>query len=290
MECPTGEFPIIPDPSVAIAVADEPDHHGALRRDGAGSRRAGLGRHHVMRNAPHAATGGVGFDDELVIRHLMERPAVVAERFGDPTQLVVARPGDRRPEVFGIVRHHQLTVFDKQRSEAVAVSQVDSCRVGGGQRSEREFIIQPLVRILIAADHSTPSRVVIAVPFSPIRSANAHISSLTLSRSSMIDVDTINRSAPNETASATVSSDVVGRYPLNEISMSSGCRPSISAASRIWTTRVRPASGVGPKGGKPPPPRPARRAAASLWPPIWIGTRPARNGLGKQCAWWNETN
>jgi hypothetical protein len=29
MECPTGEFPIIPDPPVAIAVADEPDHHGA---------------------------------------------------------------------------------------------------------------------------------------------------------------------------------------------------------------------------------------------------------------------
>ena len=63
-------------------------------------------------------------------------------------------------------------------------------------------------------------------------------------------------------------------------------RPPPGSGRAGWTGT----SGARPRGWKPSPRRPARRAAASLCPPMWTGTPPGRTGLGNEWAWRNETN
>ena len=70
------------------------------------------------------------------------------------------------------------------------------------------------------------------------------------------------------------------------ISIEAGSRPASAASARAICTREATFPSA---GKKPSPTRPARRAEAGLWPPMWTGTRPA-GGLGLELTRSNDTN
>ena len=122
------------------------------------------------------------------------------------------------------------------------------------------------------------------------RSAKADISSSVRSRSGLIEAATTSRVAPAASS-------------LRHVLFGQRWAGSRTATPRWRPGRGRPPpppGGLGqtqadghrsrPSGWNPSPRRPARRAAASLCPPMWMGTPPGRTGLGKEWALRKETN
>ncbi len=73
------------------------------------------------------------------------------------------------------------------------------------------------------------------------------------------------------------------------ISMASGSRSFSIAVARMTSNSARNRSFDPLAGKNPSPSRPARRAAASLWPPMTIGTDPSI-GRGRETTDWKLVN
>ena len=277
VELASGEPPPRLGQPVVVVVADEPDRVRAPSASSSVPRPAHRPADAWWATHSTVPVAVVAVDHVPVVGHLMECPGVDAEPVRHLAQGVVAGAGDHRPEVDGIVRDHEFPVGHEQPGEPLAVAVVGRGAVLGGQRHQL-LDGRALVERSAGRGHDRS-----------VTPAGDQGEPLGEGRHLVVDLGQVvaHRGRDHQTAPHPPTGPrrcPAPRWSGGSRTGSARWTPGRARpprpTRRSWAIRTPRSSAASPSGWKPSPRRPARRAAASLWPPMWMGTPPGRTGLG----------